>query len=113
MRDSGRSMKLVCLAAFVLFLLAGCASTGGTATTSATRNISCTDGPDLNATKANGRPVNDEIELTADYERQLISAGIAAHQTRFWNGCLQTFVRVDGKEVMKFYDPGTLKEVGT
>jgi hypothetical protein len=111
-------MKFLPFAALAPLLLAGCASFGGPSTdaTAATTKpviIRCTDGPDLNAVKPNGRPEVDEAAVTQDYERQLISAGIPAHQTRFWNGCLETFVKVDGKDVMKFYDPGTLKEVGS
>src|SRR5258708_5153278 len=69
------------------------------------------DGPDLNATNAQGRPMVDEAALAADYEMQLRSAGIHGHNTRFWNGCLQTFVKIDGHDMMKFYDPNTLQEV--
>lgn len=44
-------------------------------------------------------------------EQMLRGEGIAAHQTRFWNGCIQTFVNVDGHEEMQFYDPGTLRRI--
>jgi hypothetical protein len=41
-------------------------------------------------------------------EQQLRGEGIAAHDTRFWNGCIQTFVDVGGKDEMQFYNPDTL-----
>ncbi len=45
------------------------------------------------------------------YEQQLNARGIEAQQTRFWNGCIQTFVRENGHITMRFYDPSTLEEV--
>lgn len=52
-----------------------------------------------------------EDEAAQRFEQELHGDGIDAHQTRFWNGCIQTFVTVDGKDVMKFYDPDTLREL--
>jgi len=46
-------------------------------------------------------------------EQQLRGDGIDAHQTRFWNGCIQTFVTVDGHDEMQFYDPNTLRRIPT
>jgi hypothetical protein len=69
------------------------------------------DGPDFNLVDGQDRPVYDEAGMAADYEQQLQAAGIDAHNTRWWDGCLQTFVRINGHDVMKFYDPNSLKEV--
>jgi len=52
-----------------------------------------------------------EDQAAAQFEQALNADGIGAHQTRFWNGCIQTWVKVDGQDVMKFYDPDTLREV--
>lgn len=60
---------------------------------------------------SNGEWVVDEVKAGAQAEMDLRGAGIDAHMTRFWNGCIQTFVNVDGKDEMKFYDPTTLREV--
>jgi hypothetical protein len=102
---------LAALAAFAP-VLAGCASTGVSGPSTATVQIRC-NGPDFSAVRANGRPQLDEGGMAANYEMQLRATGVKGHQTRWWNGCLQTFVRIDGKEVMKFYDPNTLREVGS
>ena len=37
--------------------------------------------------------------------------GLDARQTTFWNGCVQTDVRENGKLTMRFYDPWTLEEI--
>jgi hypothetical protein len=43
---------------------------------------------------------------------QLRQQGIDANMTRFWNGCIQTFVRdADGKERMRFFDPDSYREI--
>jgi len=52
-----------------------------------------------------------EEQSAAMFEQELNGEGIAAHQTRFWSGCIQTWVKIDGRDVMKFYDPDTLREV--
>jgi hypothetical protein len=52
-----------------------------------------------------------ESDAAAQFEQMLNGEGIPAHQTRFWNGCLQTWVKIDGQDVMKFFDPDTLREV--
>ena len=52
-----------------------------------------------------------EEEAATSFEQELVMKGIPAHQTRFWNNCIQTFVNVDGHDVMKFYDPATLAEI--
>lgn len=70
------------------------------------------DGPAFDREKADGTPRYDEMELAAQGERELRAMGIDANQTRFWNGCLQTFVDDGtGHQVMKFYDPNSLREV--
>jgi len=45
------------------------------------------------------------------YEQRLRQRGINAMQTRFWNGCIQTFVVENGKRSMRFYDPWSLEEI--
>ncbi len=52
-----------------------------------------------------------EDESAQRFEQELHAAGVDAHQTRFWNGCIQTFVTIDGKDVMKFYNPENLQEM--
>ena len=52
-----------------------------------------------------------ETDRARFYEMRLRSMGIDAAQTRFWNGCVQTFVTENGKFSMRFYDPWTLEEV--
>ena len=101
--------NLVLLLAVVPFL-ASCSSFGGGSGPSTSVSVRC-NGPDFNARRADGSPQLSEAQVTADYEMQLRAAGIKGHNTRFWNGCIQTFVKVDGKDVMKFYDPETLREV--
>jgi hypothetical protein len=56
-----------------------------------------------------GNVTEDESAQLA--EQELHAAGINAHQTRFWNGCIQTFVTVDGREEMQFYDTTTLRRI--
>ena len=52
-----------------------------------------------------------ESELAQFYEQRLRMMGIDARQTTFWNGCVQTDVRENGKLTMRFYDPWTLEEI--
>lgn len=52
-----------------------------------------------------------ESDRARFYELRLRAMGINASNTRFWNECIQTFVREDGKETMRFYDPWTLEEI--
>ena len=52
-----------------------------------------------------------EEERAAFYERQLQMRGIDARQTTFWNGCIQTNVRENGRISMRFYDPWSLEEI--
>ncbi len=52
-----------------------------------------------------------ETERAQFYEQRLRMMGIDARQTTFWNGCIQTDVRENGKLKMRFYDPWTLEEV--
>jgi hypothetical protein len=52
-----------------------------------------------------------ETERAAFYEQQLKMRGIDARQTTFWNNCIQTNVRENGRISMRFYDPWTLEEV--
>jgi hypothetical protein len=69
------------------------------------------DGPRFDELDSHGHPVYSEEELARDAEMQLRAHGINASMTRFWNGCIQTFVRENGHTVMKFYDPDTYVEV--
>jgi hypothetical protein len=52
-----------------------------------------------------------ETERAQFYEKRLRMMGIDARQTTFWNGCVQTDVRENGKLTMRFYDPWTLEEI--
>ena len=52
-----------------------------------------------------------ETERAQFYEKRLRMMGIDARQTTFWNGCIQTDVRENGKLKMRFYDPWTLEEI--
>ena len=69
------------------------------------------DSPRFDLKDSQGNNIWSEEELAAEAEQRLRSHGIDANQTRFWNGCIQTWVKVDGQDVMKFYDPDTLREV--
>jgi hypothetical protein len=55
-------------------------------------------------------PIGEE-ESAKLAEQELHGEGIKAHDTRFWNGCIQTFVNVDGRDEMQFYDPNNLRRV--
>jgi hypothetical protein len=52
-----------------------------------------------------------EEERAAFYEKKLQMRGIDARQTTFWNGCIQTNVRENGRISMRFYDPWSLEEI--
>ncbi len=52
-----------------------------------------------------------ESERAAFYEKKLQMRGIDARQTTFWNGCIQTNVRENGRISMRFYDPWSLEEI--
>ena len=52
-----------------------------------------------------------ETERATFYENKLRMRGIDARQTTFWNGCIQTNVRENGRISMRFYDPWSLEEV--
>lgn len=52
-----------------------------------------------------------ETDRAMFYEQRLRAMGIQASNTRFWNECIQTFVRENGRETMRFYDPWTLEEI--
>lgn len=58
-----------------------------------------------------GFGIQTETEAATSFEQELNRQGIEAHQTRFWNNCIQTFVEVNGHTEMKFYDPLTLAEI--
>ena len=53
----------------------------------------------------------NETDRAAFYQQQLRARGIDASDTRFWNGCVQTFVTENGHFTMRFYDPYTLDEI--
>ena len=78
----------------------------------ATLAVPMCDGPPFDHFNADGTPAYDEIGAAADAERRLRAQGIDANMTRFWNGCVQTFVDDGtGHQEMKFYDYDTLREV--
>jgi hypothetical protein len=52
-----------------------------------------------------------EADRAAFYEQRLRARGIDASDTRFWQGCIQTWVTENGHFTMRFYDPYTLEEV--
>lgn len=52
-----------------------------------------------------------ENEAAQRFEYLLRGDGVDAHNTRFWNGCIQTFVKVDGRDEMRFYNPDNLAEI--
>ena len=72
------------------------------------------DGPAFDRVHKDGTPIYSEIDEAALAEQELRSRGIDANDTRWWNGCLQTFVDTGGgHRVMKFYDPNSYREIPT
>ena len=69
------------------------------------------DGPDFSELDSSGHYRYSEPDESAFAEQRLNAMGIDASSTRFWNGCIQTFVRENGHTTMRFYDPDTLREV--
>jgi hypothetical protein len=70
------------------------------------------DGPRFDQVDSHGRLIFDEEFLAAQAELHLRQMGIDANETRFWNGCIQTFVRDEtGHQTMRFYDPDSYREV--
>ncbi|MBN9306807.1 MULTISPECIES: hypothetical protein [unclassified Devosia] len=70
------------------------------------------DGPPFDHFNADGTPAYDEIGAAENAERRLRARGIDANMTRFWNGCIQTFVDDgSGHQQMKFYDYDSLREL--
>ena len=69
------------------------------------------DGPNFAEKDAMGNFVYSEDQESQIAEQKLHSMGIDANNTRFWNGCIQTFVNVDGRDEMQFYDPNNLRRV--
>jgi hypothetical protein len=70
------------------------------------------DGPHFDLRDSNGNPIYSEEDLALQAEQRLKAHGIDAHQTRFWNGCIQTFVNDgSGHDQMKFYDYDSLREI--
>ena len=67
--------------------------------------------PPVDSYDKDGLPIFDEIGAAITAERELRSMGIDAHDTRFRNGCIQTFVRIDGHDEMKFYNPDSYREI--
>ena len=67
--------------------------------------------PEANGLINYGFGPETESEAAAHFEQALHAEGIDAHQTRFWNGCIQTWVNVGGQDQMRFFDPDTLAEV--
>ena len=70
------------------------------------------DDPRFDFVDAKGKPVYSESQLAQEAEIHLNQMGIDASMTRFWQGCIQTFVRgEDGHTTMRFYDPDTYVEI--
>ena len=70
------------------------------------------DGPRFEERRSDGTALYDEAELSTQAEMRLRQEGIDANMTRFWNGCIQTFVRDEtGHEQMRFFDPDTYAEI--
>lgn len=70
------------------------------------------DDPRFDKLDANGRPLYDEEFLARQAELHLRQMGIDANETRFWNGCIQTFVGDGtGHQKMRFFDPDSYREV--
>jgi|SRR4051794_22598095 hypothetical protein len=67
--------------------------------------------PPVDSYDKDGFPIFDEIGAAKTAEQELRAMGIDARNTRFWNGCIQTFVRIDGRDVMKFYNPDSYREI--
>ena len=69
------------------------------------------DPPVFGIKDSKGRVIISQDDVLASLEQRLRSHGIDAHDTRLWNGCLQTFVYENGHDVMRFFDPDTLAEI--
>jgi len=70
------------------------------------------DGPRFDLRDSNGNPIYSEEDLAQQAEQRLKAHGVDANQTRFWNGCIQTFVDDgSGHQVMKFFDYDSLREI--
>lgn len=70
------------------------------------------DGPRFDQFDSKGLPINDEEFLARQAELHLQQMGIDANETRFWNGCIQTFVRDEsGHQTMRFFDPDSYREI--
>lgn len=52
-----------------------------------------------------------ETDRAAFYQQLLRARGVEASDTRFWQGCIQTFVTENGHFTMRFFDPYTLEEI--
>ncbi len=80
--------------------------------TTAALAVPMCDGPPFDRMHSDGTPVYSEEDTAARAEQELRSRGIDANNTRWWNGCLQTFVdEGNGHQVMKFYDPNSYREI--
>ena len=70
------------------------------------------DGPNFAEEDAMGNYIYSEDQESQIAEQKLHAMGIDATNTRFWNGCIQTFVTdASGHTKMRFYDPNTYEEV--
>lgn len=69
------------------------------------------DSGNMDVLNSNGVLTFNAIDEAQKAEQMLRSHGIDAHMTRFWNGCIQTFVKENGHDVMKFYNPDTYAEI--
>ncbi len=72
------------------------------------------DGPRFDLLDGSGNHLYSEEDYAQMAEQRLRAHGIDANQTRFWNGCIQTFVDDgSGHQTMKFYDYDSLREIPT
>jgi hypothetical protein len=70
------------------------------------------DGPNFSEKDGKGNPVYSEDQESQFAEQRLRGMGIDANNTRFWNGCLQTFVTdASGHSKMEFFDPNTFQQL--
>lgn len=79
--------------------------------TSAASAVPMCDPPIYGMKDSKGRVIISQDDAIASLEQRLRGEGIDAHDSRLWNGCLQTFVNEGGRDVMRFFDPDTLAEI--
>ena len=59
-----------------------------------------------------GVPKTDEALQNQMDTRRLREAGVPARSVERWNGCMRAFVETpDGRQIMEFYDPVSLRKL--